>query len=76
MDINEAKGVLFKGTEGAKRIETGRDNKFVTVDGTDSDEPILVKAFDSLAEAGLIEQLPTAGQVRTTVAYRRGRNHK
>jgi hypothetical protein len=63
MDINEAKGVLFKGTEGAKRIETGRDNKFV-------------KAFDSLAEAGLIEQLPTAGQVRTTVAYRRGRNHK
>jgi hypothetical protein len=70
MNIDDAKKVLIKGTDKNKRIEKARDNKFVTVEGKDSDEHVLIEALDSLIESGRIKQLPAAGQFRTTVAFK------
>lgn len=71
MDITKAKTVLLEATEGTKRIERACDNKFVSANGKDYSEKVMVIALEELLREGEIIQIATPGQVRTAVSYRR-----
>ncbi|CAN5392252.1 hypothetical protein BH10CYA1_BH10CYA1_47520 [soil metagenome] len=71
MKLEETKEFLLKCTERSERIERACSNLFVFANGEEFREPIFLQALEELLREGHIVQVPTAGQSRTTVGYRR-----
>jgi hypothetical protein len=71
MTLGNIKEFLFNCTEGRERIERACSNQFVFANGEQFREPIYVQALEELLRERHIVQIPTPGQSRTTVSYRR-----
>jgi hypothetical protein len=71
MTLENIKEFLLKCTEGKERIERACSNRFVFANGEEFREPIYVQALEELLRERHIVQIPTPGQFRTTVSYRR-----
>lgn len=71
MNLEEAKEFLLGCTTGDARIERACSNEFVFANDIEYREPILLTALDELLQERMIVQIPTPGQSRTTVSYRR-----
>ena len=71
MTLIEAKVFLLGCTENNERIERASSNGFVFANGEHFEDPIYLEALDHLLREGHIVQIPTPGQSRTTVSYRR-----
>jgi hypothetical protein len=71
MTLDATKEFLFKCTESSERIERACSNMFVYANGEEFHEPIFLQALEELLREGHIVQIPTPGQSRTTVSYRR-----
>jgi hypothetical protein len=76
MQIEEARKIILESTKGNDRIERSVENDFVRLNDRDYTDPILLLALEEMLKSEVLEQLPTAGQSRTTVAYRRNRAAK
>lgn len=71
MNLELAKEFLFRCTEGNERIERACSDMFVFANGQEFREPVYRQALEELLGEGHIVQIPTPGQSRTTVGYRR-----
>ena len=71
MTLEAAKEFLLKCTESSERIERACSNAFVYANGEEFEEPIFLQALEELLKERHIVQIPTPGQSRTTVSYRR-----
>jgi hypothetical protein len=71
MTLEVAKDFLFKSTENNERIERACSNDFVFASGEEFRDPVFLQALEELLKEGHIMQIPTPGQSRTTVSYRR-----
>ena len=71
MTLEAAKEFLLRSTENEERIERACSNELVFASGQEFKEPEYLQALEELQKEGHIVQIPTPGQSRTTVSYRR-----
>jgi hypothetical protein len=73
MQIKEARQLLLRATDSGYWIERSCANDFVQVGSDIYTDPAVLEAVEALLQEGLIEQIPTAGQSRSSVGYKRSR---
>jgi hypothetical protein len=71
MYLNEAKKMITESVSNDSWIERSIENDFVRLQNHDNFDPMLLQALAEMLESGELEQIPTSGQCRTAVSYRR-----
>jgi hypothetical protein len=75
MEIEEAKKVVMDATENGAWIERCHNKHFLRLSGVEETERIYFEALDELHKLGLVVQVPSAGQSRSSVSFRRADQH-
>ena len=71
MNMDEIRKEIYDATADGAHVEQCVDKTFVRLEGKEKTEGVYNQALEALHREGALVKVPSAGQSRTTVAYRR-----